>query len=127
MRRLFLWIPLCVAGCENTVDDQIPVGGHTDTEAEVQRYVRRAYLDLSGRPPTDADLDATTIRLRDADNTAAARGSFVGERLAHDDYAKLWVEELENGIFAGNTLEMQYAFLCSIVRGGDRGCDSCTQ
>ena len=127
MRRVFLWIPFAIAGCENVVDDQKPIGGHTDTEAEVQRYVRRAYLDLSGRPPADADLNATTVRLRDAGNTAAARAAFVDERIVHDDYAKLWVEELENGIFAGNTLEQQYAFLCAIVRGGDRGCDTCTQ
>ncbi|HEY5927634.1 MAG TPA: hypothetical protein VIV11_38380 [Kofleriaceae bacterium] len=127
MRRLFLWIPLCLTACDNTIDDQKPVGGHTDTEAEVQRYVRRAFLDLSGRPPADADLNTTTVRLRDAGNTAAVRATFVDELIAHQDYAKLWVEELENGIFGGNTLEQQYQFICSIVRGGDRACDSCTQ
>lgn len=127
MRRIFLCIPLCLAACENTVGDQKPVGGHTDTEAEVQRYVRRAYLDLTGRPPSDADLQATTTTLRDAGNTAAARAAFVDERIASDDYAKLWVEELENGIFGGNTLADQYQFVCSIVRGQDRSCDSCTQ
>jgi hypothetical protein len=127
MRRLFLWIPFCLAACDNTVGDQKPVGGTTDTEAEVQRYVRRAYLDLSGRPPSDADLNATTVRLRDAGNTAAVRASFVDERIATDDYAKVWVEELENGILGGNTLEQQYLFLCSIVKNGDNSCDTCTQ
>jgi hypothetical protein len=126
MRRIFLWIGL-LAACEHTVDEQKPVGGHTDTEAEVERYVRRAYLDLSGRPPSDADLTATTTRLREQNNTAAARGAFADELIAKDEYATLWVEELENGIFGGNTLEQQYAFVCSIVRGGDRSCDSCTQ
>ena len=127
MRRIFLWATLCVAACDHTVDDQKPVGSHTDSEAEVQRYVRRAYLDLSGRPPSDADLQATTVRLRDAGNTAAARASFVDELLARDDYAKLWVEELENAIFGGNTLDQQYQFVCSIIRGQDRACDACTQ
>src|SRR6185503_8822543 len=103
MRRIFLWIPFCLAACDHTVDDQKPVGGHTDSEAEVQRYVRRAYLDLSGRPPADTDLNATTTRLRDANNTAAARAMFVDEQIATDAYAKVWVEELENGIFGGNT------------------------
>lgn len=126
MRRIFLWIGL-LAACEHTVDDQKPVGSHTDTEAEVERYVRRAYLDLSGRPPSDADLSAATTRLREQNNTAAARGVFADELIAKDEYATLWVEELENGIFGGNTLEQQYAFVCSIVRGGDRSCDSCTQ
>ena len=127
MRRIFLCIPFWLVACDHAVDDQKPVGGHTDTEAEVQRYVRRAYLDLSGRPPSDADLNATTTRLRDANNTAATRASFVDERIATDDYAKVWVEELENGILGGNTLEQQYAFICAIVRGQDRSCDSCTQ
>jgi hypothetical protein len=127
VRRFLLAIPVCLAACENTVQDQKPVGSHTDSEAEVQRYVRRAYLDLSGQPPADPDLQAATTRLRDANNTAAARGTFVEELIAHDDYAKLWVEELENGIFAGNTLEQQYAFVCAIIRGDDRSCDSCMQ
>lgn len=125
MRRL---IPLlCLAACEHTVDDQKPVGGHTDSEAEVERYVRRAYLDLSGRPPSDADLQATTVRLREQDNTAAARATFADELIAADAYATLWVEELENSIFGGNKLADQYAFVCGIIRGGDRGCDSCSQ
>jgi hypothetical protein len=127
MRRLFLSIPLWIVACDHTIDDQTPVGGLTDTEAEVQRYVRRATLDLSGQPPADAELNASTQRLRDANNTAAARSTFADELIASDDYAKLWVEELENGIFGGNMLDQQYAFLCSIVRGMDRSCDSCTQ
>lgn len=129
MRRIFLWtaLGLGLVACENTIPDQKPVGSQTDSEAEVERYVRRAYLDLSGRPPSDADLAATTTRLRDGDNTATLRATFVDELIAKDDYAKLWVEELENSIFAGNTLEQQYQFVCSIIRGQDRSCDSCTQ
>lgn len=127
MRRLLPLIPLWLAACENTVDGQKPIGSQIDSEAKVQRYVRRAYLDLSGRPPADADLAAATSRLRDAGNTAAARGAFVDELIDHDDYAKVWVEELENGIFGGNTLEAQYAFVCAIIRGQDRSCDACTQ
>ncbi len=127
MRRISLLLPLCLAACDHTIDDQKPVGSHVDSEAEVQRYVRRAYLDLSGRPPDDADLQAATVRLRDAQNTAAARGAFVDELIASEDYAKVWVEELENGIFGGNTLESQYTFVCSIVRGQDRACDACTE
>ena len=127
MRRLFLLTALGLAGCEQTIDDQKPVGSHTDSEAEVERYVRRAYLDLSGRPPSDADLQATTVRLREQSNTAAARATFADELIAKDEYATLWVEELENGIFGGNRLEDQYAFVCAIIRGQDRACDSCTQ
>jgi hypothetical protein len=127
VRRVFLCLPVCFAACEQAIDDQQPVGGHTDSEAEVQRYVRRAYLDLSGRPPNDTDLAAAVTRLRDAQNTAAARASFVDERLGTADFATVWIEELENGIFGGNTLEQQYAFVCAIIRGGDNSCDSCVE
>jgi hypothetical protein len=126
MRRLLI-LTVLGFGCEHTVDDQKPVGGHTDSEAEVERYVRRAYLDLSGRPPTDADLQTTTVRLREQGNTAAARATFVDELIAADAYATVWIEELENSIFAGNKLADQYAFVCAIIRGQDRACDSCTQ
>ena len=125
MRRIFLVI-VGLAGCESSIDGQQPVGTNTDTEAEVQRYVRRVYLDLTGRPPEDADLAAGTTQLRDAGNTAAARAAFVDARMGSMEFASTWIEELENGIFGGNTLENQYAFVCSIIRGGDRSCDTCT-
>jgi hypothetical protein len=127
MRRVFLSIPLWVVACSHTIDDQKPVGGLTDTEAEVQRYVRRATLDLSGRPPAESDLNAATQRLRDGGNTAAVRATFVDELIASEQYASLWVEELENGIFGGNMLDEQYAFICGLVRGIDQSCASCTQ
>jgi hypothetical protein len=112
--------------CDRTIDNQQPVGTDVDSEAAIERYVRRAHLDLSGRPPSEADLAATTQRLRDQGNTAAARTAVVDELLGKAEFATLWVEELENSIFGGNTLEQQYAFVCSIIRGGDRACDSCT-
>lgn len=128
MRRIFLWLGLCLAAsCETTVDNQKPVGSHVDSDARLERFVRHAYLDLSGLPPTDDDLHAATARLRDEGNTAAARGDLIDELVAKDAYAKVWIEELENGIFGGNNLASQYQFICSIVRGGDRSCDSCTQ
>lgn len=126
MRRIVALLLLGLAACDHEIDDQKPVGSHTDSEAEVQRYIRRAYLDLSGRPPTDADLQAGTARLLAAQNTAAVRDDLVGELIASEDYAALWIEELENSIFGGNTLEDQYAFVCSIIRGQDRACDACT-
>jgi hypothetical protein len=124
VRRLVL-LCLVLAGCEQTIDDQKPVGSQVDSEAAVQRYVRRAYLDLSGRPPAEAVLETATTRLRDAQNTAAVRAALVDELIAHDDYSKVWVEELEQAIFGGNTLDAQYAFVCAIVRGDNPACDSC--
>jgi hypothetical protein len=128
MRRIFLWLGLClVASCETTVDNQKPVGSHVDSEARLERFVRHAYLDLSGLPPTDDELHAATARLRDDGNTAAARADLLDELIAKDAFANVWVEELENGILGGNTLQQQYAFICAIVRGGDTACNACTQ
>jgi hypothetical protein len=115
-----------LAACNDTVTDQQPIGGSVDTEAEIQRYLRRAYLDLSGRGPTDEDLVAATTRLQDGSNTPTVRGLLVDELLAKPEFATLWTEELENSIFGGNTLDQQYAFVCGIIRGTDPACQSCT-
>lgn len=115
---------LGAAGCGETVGGQKPVGKMVDSDAKLQRYLRRAYLDLSGHPPSDADLTAATTRLRDADNTPAARGALVDDLIANSAFAKTWIGELENGIFGGNTLEQQYGFVCALIRG--LACMSCT-
>ncbi len=117
---------LCLAACNDTIPAGKPIGTTVDTEAEIQRFLRRAHLDLTGAVPTDAELAAGTTRLRDAGNTAAARAELADELLAGDRFAALWIEELENSIFGGNTLEQQYAFVCGIVRGTVPACQSCT-
>jgi hypothetical protein len=120
----------CLAGalgaCEETVGGNQPVGGDVDTDAEIQRFLRRAYLDLTGSGPSDADLTASTTRLREAGNTPAARGELVAELVAKPAFTKVWVEELENGIFGGLDLDQHYKFVCSLVRA-DPACSSCTQ
>src|SRR5829696_5558178 len=118
---------LCLTACNDTIPAGKPIVTTVDTEAEIQRYLRRAYLDLTGAVPTDAELSAGTTRLRDAGNTAAARAALADELLAGEKFSKLWIEELENTIFGGNTLEQQYAFVCAIVRGIVPACQSCTQ
>jgi hypothetical protein len=118
-------VVLCVAACNSTHDGQQPIGGAVDTEAEIQRYLRHGYLDLSGRAPTDDELTTATTRLQAAANTPTARGELVGELLAGSDFATVWTEELENSIFGGNTLEAQYGLVCGIIRGTDPACLSC--
>ncbi|MEO8702954.1 MAG: hypothetical protein ABI867_23110 [Kofleriaceae bacterium] len=114
-----------LVACDDTVSGQQPVGGAVDTEAEIQRYLRRAYLDLSGKGPSDADLATATARLQDASNTPTARGLLVDELIAKPDFANVWIEELENAIFGGNTLDQQYAFVCGIIRSTP-ACSTCT-
>jgi hypothetical protein len=127
VQRMLVTVLLCLAACDDTVSGQKPVGGNVDTEAEIQRYLRRAYLDLTGHVPTDADLAASTTRLQAAANTPTARAELVAELIAKEDFAKVWIEELENGIFGGNTLESQYALVCGIIRGTVPACQSCTE
>jgi hypothetical protein len=123
-----LAILLCLAACNDTVPAGKPIGTTVDTEAELQRFLRRAYLDLTGAVPTDAELSAGTTRLRDAGNTAAARGELTGELIDGEQFSTVWIEELENNIFGGNTLDKQYAFVCGLIRGdANSGCGACTQ
>lgn len=125
MQRIALFV-VCLAACDETVGGQTAVGGDVDTEAEIQRYLRRAYLDLGGRVPSEADLASSTSRLQAAGNTARARGELVDELIAKDAFATVWVGELENGIFGGNTLAQQYATVCGIIRGDLPACAACT-
>ena len=62
-----------VAACHDTQTGNQPVGGATDSDAAIQRYVRHATLDLSGHVPTDDELTSATQTLHDAGNTASAR------------------------------------------------------
>lgn len=125
-RRLVATLWLGLAACDDTVSGQQPVGGNVDTEAEIQRYLRRAYLDLTGHVPTDADLTAATARLQTAGNTPTARGELVAELVGKDAFATVWIAELENGIFGGNTFDQQYQLVCGIIRGTVPACTSCT-
>jgi hypothetical protein len=114
------------AACDQTHSDQQPIGGTVDTEASIQRYLRHTYLDLGGKAPTDDELATQTTRLLDAGNTPTARTALVDELIARPEFATVWVTELENGIFGGNTLEQQYDFVCGIIRGTDQACMSCS-
>jgi hypothetical protein len=118
--------PLVVA-CADTVNGNKPVGKTVDSDAQLQRFLRRAYLDLSGHAPSDSELADGTARLRDAGNTASARGELVGDLIARDAFTAVWVSEFENAIFGGNSLEQQYTLVCSLIRGTTPACMSCTQ
>ncbi len=126
MRSCRLAILLSLAACSESQPGGKPVGGMVDSDAAIQRYLRHATLDLAGHVPSDGDLATSTQQLRDGGNTAAVRGTFVDGLLGADTYPTVWVEELENSIFGGNTLDTQYAFVCGIIRGSTQDCLSCT-
>jgi hypothetical protein len=100
-----VWPVVWALGCGATIDGNKPLGTTADTDAELQRYLRRAYLDLSGHPPSDGELADATTRLRDADNTPAARGALVDGLIASDAFAVSWIGELESSIFGGATVD----------------------
>lgn len=127
MQLRLLAILLCLAACDGTIPAGKPVGTAVATEAELQRFLRRAHLDLTGAVPTEAELTAGATRLRDAGNTAAARGELAGELIGGEAFSAIWIEELERTIFGGNSLEQQYAFVCGIVRGTTPACGTCSQ
>lgn len=118
---------LALAGCQDTVGGQEPIGGQVDSEAELQRYLRRLALDLSGAGPTEDELAEQTAQLAAAGNTAAARGALVDELMQRPAFSARWIEELEGSIFGGNTVETQYATVCGIIRGTDPACLSCAE
>ena len=113
------------AACGNTVGGNKPIGKTVDSDAQLQRFLRRAYLDLSGRAPSDTELGDATARLRDGGNTSAARGAVVDDLVGRDGFAAVWVGELENAIFGGNSLDQQYATVCGIIRGTTPACMAC--
>jgi hypothetical protein len=119
-----VWV-LVAGACNDTVGGNKPVGRTVDTDAQLQRYLRHVYLDLSGHGPSDTELTDATARLHTANNTAAARGELIDELIAKDAFAQVWFGELENAIFGGNSVDQQYTLVCGLVRGTTPACMAC--
>lgn len=118
-------LALALAACDETVGGHAPVGGDEATEASLQRFVRRAHLDLAGTPPDEATLAADVAALRASTNPTAARRALVQRLMAAPAWASVWVEELENRVLGGETLTGRYQFLCTIIRNDDEACRGC--
>jgi hypothetical protein len=117
---------VAMAACDDTVGGNVPVGGDEASDAALERFVRRAYLDLSGLPPGDADLAADTATLRSGGNTPGARRAQVQKLMGQAAWAEVWIEELENRVLGGETLTSRYQFLCAIIRQQQAACRTCT-
>ncbi len=117
---------LMTAACDDTVGGNVPIGGDEASDASLERFVRRAYIDLSGLPPGDAELVGETAALRSGGNTPAVRRALVQKLMGQTAWADVWVEELENRVFGGDTLAFRYQFLCSIIRQQQEACRTCT-
>src|SRR5687768_14159653 len=92
---LVLGLTACADAAEpSRVRDVKPVGTLPASDAALARFVRRAELDLVGKAPSDAEVDALVARLREAADLAGERQAFVGELLDGEAYAARAVAEL---------------------------------
>lgn len=102
-----------------------PVGGADASDVELERYIRRLHLDITGLPPPDDAKAAAFDALKAQGNTAAARSALADNLLESPAFAKQYLAELEGRIFAGDSTTDAYAFVCAILRG-DPACASCS-
>jgi hypothetical protein len=112
-------------GCDKTVDGVSPVGGEITSPAEVERFVRRAHLDLTGSTAEVAFVDEARDRILAAGNSAAVRGEVVDDLLADPAFAEAFVDEVENRTFAADGYEPGFNLLCGINRMNDPACADC--
>jgi hypothetical protein len=116
---------LVAAACSERVDGVQPVGGDTPSPAELERFARRLHLDLTASVPDDVYLGDAVVRLETEGNTAATRGALADALIEQRAFADAFVEELENRLFAGDSLDGRYDFVCGILRGADPVCMAC--
>ena len=112
--------------CNSTEEGVIPVGGDQVSATEVERFVRRAHLDLLGASAPDEFVSSKSAELIAAGNTAASRADFVQTLIATPEWAIAFADELENRAFAGDGYEFAYALTCSGNRDNNPACSGCT-
>lgn len=127
LRRLAPWLlaaaPL-VFGCSETETGLVPVGDVAESPVKIARFVRRLHLDLTGVEPSEDELSgAVTALAKDGD--AKARAALAAELIARPSFGELFVAELENRVFAGQTTDAVYAFYCPILQAADPACAAC--
>ena len=115
-----------LGACNETHGGNQPIGGDVDTEAEIQRYLRRAYLDLTGSGPSDAELAASTTRLHDGRQHVGGARRARRRAARQVEFSTVWVEELENAIFGGNSISSSTTTSCARSSRPDPACKSCT-
>jgi len=122
-RALLAAAALVAVACDGTETGLTPVGGDQPSQAEIERFARRLHLDLTGAVPDDGFV-ADAVAQLSAGNTAAARRALAEDLLADPAWAQLFIEELENRAYGGETAEARYDFLCGVLRD-DPPCDTC--
>jgi len=111
--------------CDSTESGLKPVGGEQVLPAEVERFVRRAHLDMVAKAATDDFVSEKRDAIIAGGNTAAVRAEVATELIATPEWATAFAEELEQRTFAGDGYDFAYNFLCGQARGNP-GCSDCT-
>jgi hypothetical protein len=128
MRTAILCAAFAASGvaCDNTVGGVPPVGGDTPSTAEIERFARRLHLDLTASQPSEGFVGDAVAQLGvDGGNTAAARLAIAQALVDDDGFAGVFVSELEDRTFGGESADDRYDLLCGIVRTDDPTCNVC--
>jgi len=102
------WIIVALVGaqsllaCDSTESGVIPVGGEQISPTEVERFVRRAHLDMLGTAASDEFVTTKAGELVTAGNTAPARAEFVGDMVTEPAWANATLDEKEKRAFAAD-------------------------
>jgi hypothetical protein len=116
---------LLLSACGERFESVTPVGDDQPAPVAEERFLDRLHLDLTGRRPADGWVTDQLDRLRSEGDSATTRAAIVDDLLADEAFAELWVGELENGVFGGETLESRYDMACGILRVTDPICNDC--
>ncbi len=112
-------------GCGSTVDGNQPVGGQSASPIEQERFLGRLHLDLTGSRASDSFIGDGLDKLATAGDEAAVRAELAAPLVDSPEFADLWIAELENTAFGGETAEARYDLLCGIIRASDDACVAC--
>jgi hypothetical protein len=104
-----------LGGCSRQ-DGNIPVGQDGPGEVEQQRYLRRLHIDLTGATPSDELVARGIDELAAEGNSAATRKSIAQALMQEAAFAEVFVGELENRAFEGESIDGRYNFACFVFR-----------
>lgn len=113
------------AGCDDTVTGQKPVLSDEPDPVQMERFVRRLHLDLTGQTASDSFVETAVADLAAANNSVAARAELADELMASQEFAETYVAEIDNKVFGGEGALDRYNLLCVNIRNFDPACQTC--
>jgi hypothetical protein len=114
---------VAAVGCSEGESDLFPVGSGESSTVAQEHFLRRLHLDLTAAAPSDEQMASGKKRLAEQGNVPATRGEIAAELLESPQFAELFVSELENRVFAGQSLEDAYGFVCVTIRAVETQCN----